>query len=307
MSFEIWESLYYKFKETNTEPYQFDFFGGEPLLNWKLIEQITPIIQQDPHCKKIAMVSNCLLMTQERVDYIKENNIELTYSFDGLWNDKVRLNADGSTNSAQHLEQLPLVKQLTNECNCCVCPPNLNLDENYKWFLDNTGMIPKYMIVRDTEWSDDDVEVFRDEVKKMADTFKNIFLTTNSNPIPGIFVEYLMCLKDGIYEDGYGQGCEVCDSAYSWYVDGKEHRCLNEVVNGEEYTTNNRLECNDCEWNKSCKKQCDASMSGLSQQSVNNICKVYDILFSNVIELNNQLKNNKRWCKYIDHLFKGEI
>lgn len=305
MSFNVWFEMYSKFKETNTEPYQIDYFGGEPLLNWTLIEEITPIVQKDPFCKKIAMVSNCLLLTQEKVDYIKKNNIELTYSFDGLWNDSARLNADGSKNTNKHFEIQPLVKQLTNECNCCICPPNLNLDENYKWFLDNTGMIPKYLLIKDTKWTDENVEMFRIEFKKMCDTFENIFLTTNTNPIPGIIVEYLKCLKEGAYEEGFGFGCDSCSSSNSWHSDGKEYDCVYKNVNNISCGTGLTLNCENCQWNKACKKICDAYMSKLDQESVNNICKIFDIIFNNVIELNNRLQDNRRWCNYIEHLYKS--
>ena len=54
--------------------------GGEPLLHWNKVQELFSYVPENIH-KKI--MSNGILLTQEIVDYINENNIELATSHDG--------------------------------------------------------------------------------------------------------------------------------------------------------------------------------------------------------------------------------
>ncbi|MBR1373440.1 radical SAM protein, partial [bacterium] len=54
--------------------------GGEPLLHWDKVVELFSYVPKNVH-KKI--MSNCTLLTQEMVDYINENEIELHFSHDG--------------------------------------------------------------------------------------------------------------------------------------------------------------------------------------------------------------------------------
>lgn len=54
--------------------------GGEPLFHWDKVKELFSYVPKNVH-KKI--MSNCTLLTQEIVDYINENEIELSASHDG--------------------------------------------------------------------------------------------------------------------------------------------------------------------------------------------------------------------------------
>lgn len=54
--------------------------GGEPLFHWDKVKELFSYVPKNVH-KKI--MSNCVLLTQEMVDYINENEIELSASHDG--------------------------------------------------------------------------------------------------------------------------------------------------------------------------------------------------------------------------------
>lgn len=305
MSFETWKTLYEQFKQSNKEIYRFDYFGGEPLLNWDLIEKTVPILKKDSLCKEIYIVTNGLLITQKKVNFLKQHNVNIVYSFDGLWNNN-RNNKDTSSNTDYHLQNSYLIKQLTNECNCCVTPNSLDLWNNFKWILDNTGLKANYIIVEDINWNDNNIKIFEEEFKKLCNEFKEIFLNTNSNPIPGIIKEYLLCLREGVYEEGYNYSYKKCEQDYCWYIDGNIYNCINKVLNDNYSVSNTQLNCSDCEWKRVCKKQCSVLMSN-NQHNVNNLCDIFDIIFKNIIKLNNELKYNKRWCEYINNLFNGVI
>ena len=62
-----------------------NFFGGEPLLKWK--EIIVPVVDYIRKEKKVpfnlSMTSNGVLLTREKLEYMKENQIGLLFSIDG--------------------------------------------------------------------------------------------------------------------------------------------------------------------------------------------------------------------------------
>ncbi|CAK8713756.1 hypothetical protein GKODMF_05345 [Candidatus Electrothrix gigas] len=72
------------------------FIGGEPLLNWELIEDLVEYgkkIFKNPKKKlRFSITTNGLALTEERIQYILKNKMGMTLDFDGLKNiqDKLR-------------------------------------------------------------------------------------------------------------------------------------------------------------------------------------------------------------------------
>ena len=66
---------------------ELDFFGGEPLMNWHVVQQtVTYVRQQEKkHDKKIKMslTTNGMLLDKEKVKYLTDNHISLNLSLDG--------------------------------------------------------------------------------------------------------------------------------------------------------------------------------------------------------------------------------
>ena len=56
--------------------------GGEPLLYFDKVKELFSYVPRNVH-KKI--ISNCTLLTQEMVNYINDNAIELSFSHDGFF------------------------------------------------------------------------------------------------------------------------------------------------------------------------------------------------------------------------------
>ena len=66
---------------------ELDFFGGEPLMNWHVVQQTIDYVhkQEKKHGKKIKMslTTNGLLLDKEKVKYLTDNHISLILSLDG--------------------------------------------------------------------------------------------------------------------------------------------------------------------------------------------------------------------------------
>lgn len=64
-----------------------DFFGGEPLLNWKLVKELTKYCEEEgpKHGKKIrlTLTTNAVLLDDEKIKFINEHMKNVVLSIDG--------------------------------------------------------------------------------------------------------------------------------------------------------------------------------------------------------------------------------
>lgn len=93
-------------KADSKERLDFGFFGGEPLLNWALLQEAVDLIEEkSENCSndvRISLVTNGTLLNREILNYLKEHNIILQISCDGIpyVQDMFRKYADGSLSSS---------------------------------------------------------------------------------------------------------------------------------------------------------------------------------------------------------------
>lgn len=163
----------------NTKGYSVSYFGGEPLLNWELIEYATPIFKKDPRCAHEVIISNGLELTQDKVDFIKDNNLGFSCSFDGLWNNEHRPLISGESSFDRFFEKRELITQLTSTVKSMVHPANLDtMLENFEFFVEKCDMsIIDFSLVRDDVWSREQLDQYKVELRKIAD--KNIEYVNN--------------------------------------------------------------------------------------------------------------------------------
>lgn len=80
-----------------------EFQGGEPLANWDVLEHVVVYAQQQNRTvgKDLAfsLVTNTTMMTEERLDFLVENRVQICTSIDGpqAVHDKVRITKSGSS------------------------------------------------------------------------------------------------------------------------------------------------------------------------------------------------------------------
>ncbi len=96
------------------------FFGGEPLLNFKLIPAVVDYARQKASAKgkkvNFAVTTNGTLLRDEIVEYLQHNNIGVTVSLDGFddIHDRYRRFPDGSPSYAV---TLPKLQRLLDQSN----------------------------------------------------------------------------------------------------------------------------------------------------------------------------------------------
>ena len=65
-------------------PLTVQFAGGEPLLNWELIEAVTEYVEKQRPGTRLQLQTNGISMDRQKADYIREHKIATGVSLDGI-------------------------------------------------------------------------------------------------------------------------------------------------------------------------------------------------------------------------------
>jgi uncharacterized protein len=113
MSFETAKGAIKKFLNKSTNKFCLSFYGGEPLLNFKLIESIISFIHEQSTREIIlAMTTNGTLLTPEKCNYLAGNGFLLNISLDGPKHihDRYRVYKNGTGTYDSVIQNLEFMK-----------------------------------------------------------------------------------------------------------------------------------------------------------------------------------------------------
>ena len=154
------------------------FFGGEPLLEWdSVIVPLTKYIREEyKEPFNLSITSNCILMTEEKLNFMKENNIGLLFSIDGdqETQDINRPFHSGKSSFDMLIDKIPMIlKYYPNMTfRATIHKPTAHLTfDNMKFAIqqgyNNMFFIPNVF----DDWSEDDKDILRWQVSMFGDYF----------------------------------------------------------------------------------------------------------------------------------------
>lgn len=296
------------------ETYHISYFGGEPLLNWKIIEQSLLLFKQSKKCSSVVLISNGLLLTQERVDFLKSHNCGLSWSFDGLWSSNRPL--ENKQDSLPEYEKIiPLALQLTSSCKVMVSANCFDtLVDNFKYFLSIGIKNPDFSLVRDNIYKQSDIEKYRTKCKELAD----FIIEQNRNGVlcgVGFFTLYTL---DTLAAKMFGKrdfGCFVGTNGLLYAYDGsiwpcERFRSANKLrlydSKTKEYSwntikklkalsnTSTMEKCQNCEIRDYCNVGCTFSelreahnlkVNSEKREPVESVCELFKITYENALRV----------------------
>lgn len=304
-------------------------FGGEPLLNFELIEYILPIVTSDPKCQGITMPTNGLLIQPYMMDTFKKYNVNISLSFDGLWQDG--FNRDRGGELIKYMNILKLLN--VNTCKVIIPPQShreISLKRNYKWFVEKLGVMnPDFTLVRDDVWEPLDVAVFKYEIKILA-TQVIKYIKQGIETLPGIFSLYML---DTLIGEKYGKrpfGYFAGIHGLGFMPDGKVYPCArfgsaddHEIfdslaedimvewnVSNYDLFTNKKItdprtfeKCKSCELYRYCNAGCTYSQlkyGGIIPE----ICELYKASYEQAFRIVDELKDNPTFKKIMNNLIR---
>lgn len=113
--------LFYRNHVIDTDTVVIGFYGGEPLLEFKLIRQIVDISETLFNGKKIlySITTNATLLTDEVIDYLSKRNFHVVFSVDGpeSIHDRNRLFANGTGSFRKVMQNIEKYREKKAEGN----------------------------------------------------------------------------------------------------------------------------------------------------------------------------------------------
>lgn len=175
------------------------FFGGEPLLRWDDI--IVPAVlykeQKYPNKQcRFSITTNCVLLTEDKIRFMKEHNIGILTSIDGAKDtqdfNRPFHNGKGSFDTVE--TNLKLYRDIVGLDRLCfrstVYPQTCQyLYKNYLYAIEFGYKAIFFAVDSFSDWSADKEAIVREEFNKIANHYINYWKTYKKAPI---FIKSLM-------------------------------------------------------------------------------------------------------------------
>ena len=115
----IWEQIIHTIFKSPSKDIKVELQGGEPLVDWEsckyIVEKTTEVGKEYPNKHiEIIICTNLLLIDEEKLDFIKKYNVQLSTSLDGPigLHDAHRKHASGKPSYLRFLEKLDLSRKI---------------------------------------------------------------------------------------------------------------------------------------------------------------------------------------------------
>ncbi len=284
------------------------FFGGEPLLNYKLIEYAIPYLKEKIAIDNIEIVTNAFLLNREIIMNLKKYDVSLSISFDGPENITDCLRGSGVYKRA--VSSIELCKSL-NYNKLCISATYTHKHEKMGYSYND---ICKYLEQFDTKISVSRVLSSNKELvvqnkltieeasKDINRSFENILnnkqYTAINSSVYSLLLSLFCSSKSYTYCDDL-----LSSNSISYDYNGDKYNCFrfwgdqkykitNEIISNlieKENNKDNNIICTNC-WAKKICKICTAAIKqGVDRLPISNDrCgqkEMYELVMCRLIEL----------------------
>lgn len=288
------------FKKYKKEIDTITFFGGEPLLYFKLISQIIEYNKSNDYCYNYVINTNGIGINDNLINLCKTNNILINVSLDGC----LKSNIKNRFEEAKFKLVEKNIKMLQHKgikfvINYVITPNNIEyIEESLKYFVKNAFMKVCLMINYEACWRKKDILLMKQQFEKSMP----IMIKIVENDIIRLYPIYnkIHCIINDIPEEK----CNFGKDSLVVYCDGKRYPCM-AFVGDSDYeivdkcknfiNTCDISKCNNCEYLNLCSNNCMCRSFYANKNSevdVNCECeKIFIQIAKSIIEkmLNHQL------------------
>lgn len=215
------------------------FFGGEPLLRFPLMREITEWVESDPRYEpegtRFSVVSNGTIFTSEIADFLEQHHVGLVISCDGApaVHDTFRRFANGKPSSAlveatirraiERFSQVPV--------NAVFSPRTLrHLPETVE-YLSSLGVRQIYLNPDfSAEWTQEHIDLLPEVYGRIADLYVDCYRRGDPHFISPIDAKISVVLRGGY------SPCEQCrmgTGEFAFAPNGDIYPCERLVGNGD--------------------------------------------------------------------------
>jgi uncharacterized protein len=318
-------------QKSGDKDYHVSFFGGEPLLNWELITHAVPYLKSDNKCKGINIITNLTMIDQEKANYLKENSVGVSWSFDGMSSNESRPllplleNTNPETGElfdgilSMYEYKKDIIKGLTNGCKVMIWPGNTkDMKENFEFLLDWGIEHPDFSIVRDDVWTANDIRQFRYECERLADFW--IEQLKAGKPCSVGFLR--LAILDTLYGLVKGKrpfGCFAGANGGVLMSSGEFYPCarfaskkimkMDEQYNFRYYqdifNPKNFDKCEPCDLKQVCNAGCTYSQIMNDNKPLDSICELFHIYYEQAIRVVDECREVSTFQDLVLHFIES--
>jgi uncharacterized protein len=215
------------------------YIGGEPLLNWKLFREITIKLQEINQAPEIGFTTNGTLVSQEKVEFIKQRNLRVVLSFDGditSMDDRRFINGNSSYSAVHKGMELLLSNNVPFLVQLTITPFNVSefyLNVRHIVSLGITKLI--FGFGAELDWNNISLNLLSDNLSKTFQFYKAIYRNHNNVILKYVDDEILSYLLTQTQNERIKQVCPMANEVFAIDVDGKIYPCQ-AFVNFSEWT-----------------------------------------------------------------------
>lgn len=152
--------------------YHLKFYGGEPLLNFSLINKVVTFLEnRNPKSQKRAVytiTTNGSLLTEEIIQFLNRHRFLVTLSFDGLAQEITR-GKPGDKNIVKAIESMLRFPAISLEINSVFTPLTVEyLSKSIKFILDLGVTNVNFTLSATDFWDQVSLVKLRDEMSKLG-------------------------------------------------------------------------------------------------------------------------------------------
>jgi len=319
---EILPKIIDMMERSKTTKLNVSFFGGEPLLNFELIKYATKILKRLPIEVQLVIISNMTEIDGEKVKWIQDNGVGVSWSFDGMSTNKTRpalqqyLKQDGVVYKDVmdlYRGKMDHILKLTNGCKIMIAPTNsASMAENLDFFVENGIVAPDYSLVRDDIWRKEDLINFRKDIQNLGDRYIH-YMEQGTYVNVGFFT---LCILDNLFGLTFQKrdfGCFAGIHGAVATTDGKFYPCARfsdkkvmEITPEysfeywqEQFKPANFDKCQSCSLFDVCNAGCTYSQIRNDNKPLDSVCELFHIIQEETQRITHKLKDNKTFQKVI--------
>jgi len=280
ISFDLFVEEFEKIYD-ETEDYTFDIMGGEPLLQMGLVKQF--IEYGNFRHFDIKIMTNGFLLTPDIVNYLNENKVTVSVSYDGMWQ------CDRGKDFSNNL--IKIIKSIDNlKIHSMWSGKYFGLTANHKILEKMFGVNPKITMVRDIgTWHEENIKQAKQDITELMN------YAIESNTIPGFFEHFLTHIlryhKKGYIPKDCGAGNTILAFHNNKFFSCYRYFDKEDIFSGIG-TEEIQEFCKTCEVNQYCEKGCLIQQLE-NQKPIEHLCELYKHIYWLIIENINTLNKEK--------------
>jgi len=287
------------------EKIKINFFGGEPLLQFQMIQDIVKETKMDN--VEYSIPTNGINLTESMVEFFNNNGIRVSISYDGLWQGLNRPLLSGADSKFSFNRKISLIQKIKDKkSHTMIGRGNYNLLENWLFIKDKLGTNSELTLIRDNNtWDVENIDLLINGIDELFDWYNASDCTVMPNFILFYFRHFLLYESKGVSVDSCGAG-----ESTLFYSKNNMTPCVRFDKQPEMLEKIDEFrkmpECQTCSVKNYCKKGCLFEQIK-NTKPIEELCTIYRHIYNNISLMTIHNKHNTNYLEIVKDEINSEL